>query len=229
MRQHKNIIVTLMHDKPELTERLLNGLYNHEAINIDGVIIVDNGSTSESWTSVLRASSRMIIFPIVQYPIPENIGFTLGANYGIMQAQRIAKEGDLIFLISNDVQINGKFIDATEDILRGAKRALVGNKHINWDSGWNTFNGKTFDYLEGYFLAATSFGWRDLNYFDPNYAPFDYEDVDISTTAKQNGYKLTSLNNPNIVHQGGGTLGYNPEREEITLRNKEYFKNKWVK
>lgn len=227
MRDHKNIIVTLMYNKWELTNRLLVDLSRYEAENIDEIVIVDNGSKNrvgvngyERW----KTSSAPISF----HRLENNIGFTLGANYGLKIAQGELAEPRLVFLISNDVEINGKFINQAEDILLGAKRALVGNRHINWDSGWNKFSGKVFDYLEGYFLAMTSDGWRDVGYFDPKYAPCDFEDVDLSTKAKSKGYKLVSLNNPLIVHAGAGTYGYNPEREAITKRNQKYFQQKWM-
>ena len=239
MREHKNVIVTLMWNKWELTERLLDGLMTHEGGNIDEIYVIDNGSEprldwlefhnyieerkSNSTPWCMATQTNFIIGRL-----ETNVGFTLGANYGLQKVCDKMAEKKLVFLISNDVQINGKFINQAEDILLGAKRALVGNRHIDWDSGWNRHSDILFDYLEGYFLAATSDGWRDLNYFDPNYAPFDFEDLDLSATAKKKGYKLVSLNNPNIVHQNGGTIGFNPEREKITRRNMEYFKRKWT-
>lgn len=215
----------------ELTNKLLFGLIEHEHDNITEVIVVDDGSeranrSTEPWEErllpYLRKTTRI-------EALEKNSGFTLACNHGLKLATRPLASKHLVFLISNDVQIKGKFIEQAADILFSARRHLVGNRHITFDSGWNTFQNKTFDYLEGWFLAATSDGWRDLNFFDPAYAPFDMEDIDLSTTAKTKGYKLVSLNNPNIVHQGGGTLGFNPEREKITLRNKEYFRTKWTK
>jgi GT2 family glycosyltransferase len=105
---------------------------------------------------------------------------------------------------------------------------LIGNRRIDWDTGWNTFDGKIFEYLEGWFLAATNDVWKSLGYFDPSYAPYDMEDIDIATTAKVHNYNLISLNNPYLVHLGGGTIGFNPAREAITIRNKEYFRKKWM-
>lgn len=228
MRTHKNIIVTLQYNKIELTNRLVVDLGRYEPDLIDKIIIVDNGSDNNSgkmWYENWKTSSAPIQFE----GLDENLGFTLGANYGLQQACKYAEERDLIFLISNDVEVNGPFIKQAEEYLLNPYPKLVGNRHIYWDSGWNKFGERVFDYLEGYFLATTKLGWQELGFFDPAYAPFDYEDVDLSTKAHYLGFNLVSLNNPNIIHQGGGTLGYNPEREAITKRNREYFKNKWVK
>lgn len=223
MKTHNNIVVTLMHDKQHLTNDLISDLTLHENENIDAMIVVDNGSYPKVSPNAWVGRSN---FPVVIERIDENIGFTLGANYGLLEASKLS-DYSLIFLISNDVHIRSPFIKKAEEILL-SKKALLGNRHINWDTGWNGFNGEVFDYLEGYFLAMTNRGWKDVSYFDVNYAPCDMEDVDLSTKAKMYGYKLVSLNNPNIVHLGAGTYGYTPEREAITKRNKIYFREKWV-
>lgn len=220
MRNYTVSIVIPTYKTWSLTQDLLNGLSKHEKDNIDEVVVVDDASP-EIQTLVTDLN-------LIYRKLPENVGFTLACNAGLIEATREIAERHLIFLISNDVRISGKFIQQTADILFDARRALVGNRHIVFDSGWNTFEGKTFDYLEGWFFAATSDGWRDLNYFDPAYAPYDYEDIDLSTTAKSKGYKLVSLNNPHVKHLGGQTIGFNPTREAVTRRNQEYFKKKWL-
>lgn len=219
MNNYTVSVVVLGWNRWDLTRTLVRGLVEHEAENITELIIVDNGSD--------EAVRNVEGFPV--HRLPKNIGFTLGANHGLRLALKELASRHLVFLISNDVQIKGKFIAQAADVLLGARRAFVGNKLFFNNTGWNTFDGRTFPYLEGAFLACTSDGWKDIGIFDENYDPFDYEDMDISTTASVKGYKIVPLNNPNIVHQGGGTLGYTPERLAITERNREYFKRKWLK
>jgi GT2 family glycosyltransferase len=216
---NKTSIVIPVYNHWDLVENLIADLEKFEIDNIDEVVICDNGSEEQR---VLKSG-----LPIKYLRSEKNLGFTLASNFGLKKV----RQGDdrMVFLISTDVRIYSKFIDRASDILFGAQPALLGNRHITFDSGWNTFDGITFDYLEGWFLGATSEGWRYLGYFDEAYSPFDYEDIDLSTTAKQKGYKLVSLNNPNIIHLGAQTIGFNPEREAITIRNKEYFRKKWVK
>jgi GT2 family glycosyltransferase len=226
----KVTIVTLCFNKFELTNRLLTGLQKHESENIDALIVVDNHSTdgTQAGLQQWRLQWGGVGFEI--FTEKKNVGFTIGANDGLGLANTMSGDGnDIIFLISNDVQINGKFVVQAADILSATQNYLVGQKLLSNDTGWNTFDGRVFPYLEGFFLAATARGWRELGFFDSNYAPFDYEDVDLSTNAKKRGYKLTPLNNPAIIHEGAGTLGYTPEREAITRRNQEYFRGKWVK
>ena len=67
-----------------------------------------------------------------------------------------------------------------------------------------------------------------MGYFDDRYAVSDFEDVDLSTTAVSLGYNLVPLNNPGLVHLGGKSIGYSPEREARTRINQEKFEEKWI-
>lgn len=220
MRSYKVSIVIPTYNTWNLTQSLLGDLEAHEADNIDDVLIVDDASTEQP---TMRSSLNFYIARL-----SENAGFPFACNVGLKTVTHTLAERKLVFLISNDVQVSGRFIQQAADILFDARRALVGNRHIVFDSGWNKFDGVVFDYLEGWFYGATSDGWRDLGYFDEAYSPYDYEDIDLCTTAKRKGYKLVSLNNPHIKHLGGQTIGFNPARELITKRNREYFRNKWL-
>lgn len=225
MRDYKVSIVIPVYGNWHLLRRLLDGLHRYEAENIDDVIVVDDCSPDIDRLHQLF-TDHPLKFSVLGNE--ENLGFTKTSNIGLRFATGELAEKKMIFLVSSDVSFHGRFVEDAEEILFSARRHFLGNRHIVFDSGWNNFNGKVFDYLEGWFLGATSDGWRDLGYFDVNYAPHDFEDVDISTTAKVKGYKLASLNNPYIQHLGGGTIGFNPEREAITRRNKEFFKRKWL-
>lgn len=222
MRDYAVSIVIPTYNTWKLTQGLLGCLSRFESENIDEVLVVDDCSPIQPDIET--------DLPLSILTLSGNSGFPIACNSGLLQVSRGGfAEKKLIFLISNDVIVTGKFIQQAADIAFGAKRSLIGNRHIGWDSGWNTFDGKTFDYLEGWFFAATGDAWRDLGYFDEAYSPYDYEDVDLSTQAKAKGYRLASLNNPHIVHMGGQTIGFNPTREAVTRRNQEYFRKKWMK
>ena len=153
--------------------------------------------------------------------VDENMGFL----YASRAALAIAK-GDIKILINNDVLITGDILTPVEKQIKSSPLSLVGNTLISWDSGWNTFKGRVFPYLEGYFLAASKEIWDDIS-FDTRFAPNDFEDVDLSTQAYSLGYPVVALNSPFIKHLGGGTLGYSPEREKITRINQKKFEKKW--
>ena len=228
-RNYTVSVVVPVYKNWKLCQSLLNGLYRNEQENIDEVIIIDDASNDPEVDGGLEFWVESKLLPTTVVKNERNSGFTISSNNGLRYADKPFASKHITFLISTDVSISGKFIERAADILFGARRSLVGNKLLSNDTGWNTFDGLTFRYLEGWFLACTSDGWRDLGYFDENYSPFDYEDIDLSTVADRKGYKLVPLNAPVIKHLGAGTIGYNPAREAITKRNREYFRKKWMK
>lgn len=227
-KSYTTSIIIPIYKNWKLCQTLLQDLLKHEKENIDEVIIVDDFSNDAEVDGGLEFWLESRLLPVTAIKTEVNGGFTISSNIGLKYADKTPNARHVTFLISSDVRFHGRFIEQAANILLN-KKSLVGNRLISFDSGWNTFDGVTFEYLEGFFLACTSDGWRELGYFDQNYAPFDFEDLDLSTTAKKKGFKLESLNSPIIQHKGGGTIGFNPTREAVTIRNKEYFKNKWTK
>jgi O-antigen biosynthesis protein len=193
----------------------------HKHTHPDEIIVVDDGSTDKetldgvAWWE-LHANVK-VVRPI------ENLGFLKASNYGVSKAT-----GDIIVLISSDVKIEDDLAEIVRGLVTENPRVLIGGKLYNYDTGWNTFDGKIFPYLEGWLLACTKEAWNDLGGFDERFAPSDMEDVDLSTTAIKKIYALIPLNNPNIRHLGGATIGYGDERMAQTVINKEKFKNKWI-
>lgn len=220
-------IVIPHYENWEMTHNLLSDLYRHERGNIDEIVLVNNGGNSRDvqmgqkyWVDTFNMLDTTKVTII---NLKDNVGFLLAANLGLQEAEGIVK-----ILISNDVRIRGQFVEWTRDLVLEGKRKLVGQKLYMTDTGWNMFNGKVYQYLEGFFLAASSDGWEELGYFDVDYAPSDFEDIDLSTKALSLGYPLVPLNFPYIEHKGGGTYGYNAEREARTYRNREIFARKWI-
>jgi GT2 family glycosyltransferase len=155
----------------------------------------------------------------------KNVGFLKASNAGLKKA-----DGDVVCLISNDVRIYKDIVHGIFDKVSGwHSPVLVGGRLLDFDTGWNEFDGKIFNYLEGWLLATTKDAWSELFYFDEQFIPSDMEDVDISTKALSLGYELISLPAEMTHHIGGQSIGFNPEREAITIRNKEKFRNKWMK
>lgn len=217
-------IVIPHYDHWEYTHALLSDLFQHERGNIDEVVLVDNGGTDpvigggqKFWKEQFKEHSKFRVISL-----RENVGFLLAANLGLQEA-----EGTIRALISNDVRIKGQFVGAIDNAIFKS-RILVGQKLYMTNTGWNNFEGHIFPYLEGFLLAAETRAWEELDYLDTDFAPQDYEDVALSTKAVSMGYQLVPLNLPHIEHKGAGTLGYSPEREKITLANREKFRQKWV-
>lgn len=217
----------------EMTHNLLWSLYRKERENIESILVMDNASTDPEveqglkwWRSEWKEKTDPLkINSIVN---TENIGFTLNSNKGLKEIASFANPEDIIILLSNDVQVNTKFISQIKDIIADTPKSLVGGILYSNSTGWNEFSGKVFPYIEGWILATTVENWRELDYFDERYAPAIFEDIDLSTKALALGYQLVPLNNVGLHHMVGRTIKYSPERDALTKINQEKFKNKWI-
>ena len=216
----------------DLTHARLWQLYKSDKDNIVEVLVVDDCSTDDMTEGGLRwwaDAAAKTNFKVRSISPDTNQHFLRASNFGISDVLRKANPEDVIILLSNDVLVRTGFVRQVTEILSQPKK-LVGGILLNKDTGWNKFGNKIFPYLEGWLLAATVEGWKELGGgFDTRYQFSDFEDVDLSTTALSLGYELVPLNHPGLQHLGGQSIGYNPEREERTKANRERFEKKWIK
>lgn len=211
------------YNRYDLLHQVLYDIYKN-CSPVHEVVVVDDSSTEDSYQNGLRWWKGNGMLPIRHVKTDENRGFLRASNIGLKKAK-----GDIICLLSNDVRVHGNIVKAITDFIASERGGtLVGGRMIDWDSGWNTFDDRTFKYLEGWLLATTQNAWKELGYFDDVFAPSDYEDVDLSTTALSLGYELLSLPEELTHHIGGQSIGFNPEREKITQENQKKFRKKWL-
>lgn len=207
-----------------LLHQVLFDLYKHCRDDIDEIIVVDDYSQDEDLYKYYVDGMMIGMLPVTVIKKEQNDGFLKTCNLGVREAM-----GDIVVVLSNDVRVLDNVAKQVKRVLEDNNRILIGNRHINYDSGWNTFDGKTYNYLEGWFLACTKDGWNELGGFDEQYGSSDFEDVDLSTTAVSKGFVLLSLDNSKIMHNHpASSYGYNPEREARTKENREKFKKKWL-
>lgn len=201
----------------DLVHQVLFDIYKH-CSHVDEVIIMDDASP-EPLSDGLNWWMTNGLLNVRHIRMKENKGFLRNSNAGLKLAT-----GDMICLLSNDVRIYG---NVSEFCLMHVNE-LVGGRLLYWDTGWNTFNGTVYPYLEGWLLASHRDNWEDLGYFDERYVPYDYEDVDLSTTAVSKGYKLLSLPEDYTSHIGAQSIQYGDEREKQTQINRKKFEAKWI-
>ena len=163
------------------------------------------------------------ILPVKELRLEENNGFLRASNKGMAKAS-----GDYLFLISNDVRIYQDIVGAGVDHLSRCPEDEVGIVLYNYDTGWNSFDGKFYPYLDGSVIGCTKELWNKVGGLDDRYAPYDFEDIDFSTSVKSLGGELFELSGM-AFHLGAQTNHYSSEREAITKRNKERFGKKWIK
>ena len=207
----------------ELTHKFLYQHWNLLARPSQGgdveIIIIDNGSTDNtalilaSWQKTMGQQLKVIINPY-------NLGFGPANNQGAA----IVK-GDILVFISNDVEVRGDYLSLIKS--RVDDNALYGAHLLDYDTGWNVFNGEKVDYLAGWCIIATRKVWDDLGGWDERYIPCDYEDVDLSLTATKKGYLLGEIALP-LHHLSGQSAQYlTGGRLAITLNSQKLFKEKW--
>jgi len=216
-------IVIPNYNRFDLVHQLLFDIYKQcDTSKIKEVIVVNDGCTEKESFTGLKWWMESGMLPVHGLDLEDNVGFLLASNTGMKMAM-----GDIVCLISNDVRIKGDIVNSIYGILNEVSKVLIGGKVLDFDTGWNNFHGKIFPYLEGWLLAARKNTWEEFGYFDERFVPNDFEDVDLSTTAISLGYYLSPIIPEHTHHVGAQSIGYNPEREALTKRNREKFRKKW--
>lgn len=202
----------------ELTHHVLTDISAYSP-HVEEILILDNGSGDNAVRIGLEYWEKTYL-PVRVLRVDENIGFIGICNWGVPQA-----EHENVVLISNDVRIKSDL--ANEVRAKLTWNNILGGVLYRGSTGWNEFDRVIYPYLEGWLLAFKKKSWEDLGGFDEDFAPFDYEDVDLSTSAINMGYTLEQLEG-NYEHLAAQTIGYNPERLKVTERNREIFREKWI-
>lgn len=218
-------IVIPCFDHFDLTGQILMDIYQN-CRTVDEVIVVDDCSKKEETFQgyVFWASQKTLPLRIVR--LTENVGFLKASNRGLKEAT-----GDIVALISNDVRIYKNLPEILKPFFEKEPKCLLGGKYYTDTTGWNDFGGRIFPYVEGWALMTTKENWEELGYFDEQFAPWDFEDVDLSTTAISKGYALAQFNpwlGTILEHIGAQSIGYTDERMETTKAHRELFRKKWI-
>jgi len=213
-------IVIPAYGRWDLLHVLLYDLYKNCSL-IEEVIIVNDLPEDKDTRNGLAWWKSTNMLPIEVIETPENLGFLRSANLGLKSAVE-----DTVILISTDVRVHK---DIVEYMKLSQPQYIVGGRLLDWDTGWNAIGDRVFPYLEGWILGASKEAWQTLGYFDEQYAPNDYEDIDLSTTAITLDCHLTTFPDGYVSHIGAQSISYGDEREKGTKINKEKFGKKWAK
>lgn len=198
-------------------------------------IIIVNDDPTESLAGELHSFPQIKLIENAQ-----NMGFSPSVNKGIANAS-----GDYILLLNSDVKLidnsyqNGfaQFsTDANIFAISFAQKeqdgSIVGKNRIYWKKGFFQHN-RASDleaginaWAEGGSCLIEKKKFIELNGFDPLYAPFYWEDIDLSYRAWKAGYKV--LFDPTILveHHHESTIGKyfkNDFVETISYRNQFIF------
>lgn len=223
-----SIVIPTYGHWPDLTHQLLLDIYqnNREA---DEIIIINDGheKVKEIYDGIDWWRENRLLPQIKFLDLKENVGFLRACNKGISKVKN-----DIVILVSNDVRLQDNIVSLVRNVFKSNSKLILGGILYETSTGWNEFKDKkgkpkVFPYLEGWLLVFTKKAWDELEGFDEIYAPNDMEDVDFSTKAIDKGYALSALSSTKLRHLSGQTLGFFPEREALTKRNRKLFAEKW--
>lgn len=188
------------------------------------LILANDGSVeSKTYTMLEHCRTKYPFFRTVRFDV--NRGFASINNLAARES-----EGDILCFLSDDVQILKPFWNEIK--MEDLEKTFIGGRYITQDTGWNCWRTSIFPYLEGWCVICTRSAFEDVGGWDKNYDPHDYEDIDLSTTARAYSYKLKEFPKGNFKHSLGGTIGRkksDTERLKVTQRNRLYFESKWVR
>lgn len=186
-------------------------------------------------------------FPLVRWIVHEgNLGFGASANDCVR-----ALDADIVILLNDDAELasdplpdlrsafqDGTLFAATfQSVLRDG-RFREGAKRLAWPFGMPrvlhnpedqlpSVNGvQPSAYAVGGHAAFRRARFLELGGFDPLFAPFYWEDVDLAERARRAGLHIIYLPQCCVVHDGDSAIRSAHREEflrEITLRNRLLF------
>lgn len=182
-----------------------------------------------------------------------NGGFAPAVNLGVAHAT-----GDMLFILNTDVLLESTdwqralkhFADdpklfAVSFATRERDGRVLGRNEVYFEKGLFHHRGLGHDAATTKDSALTPNGWAELGSalvrrtmwqqlggLDEAYAPFYWEDVDISYRAKKQGWKVFLDSSIVMQHHHESTIGSfytNDEVKKIAYRNQLYFTQKFAR
>jgi GT2 family glycosyltransferase len=190
------------------------------------VIVVDDGSTdgTREWLAIQSAP-----VPLRAVRLEANAGFGRACNRGVKEARYA-----LVYLVNNDVEMNGDVLpllarafEAGDDRLF-AVHTRMRDLETNRDVGTGKMGGFSRGFLrvhQSYVPAGRSNGpywsmfasggsamfhrgrYLELGGFDPLFAPFYFEDVELSYRAWKRGLSVAYEPASVVSHKFSSTIG----------------------
>lgn len=220
-------IVIPQYNQWDLTHARLMELYKKVPVDTQIFLIDDHSPDSDCQTGPAWWQKSILGPRLHYYRNPENLGFGGSMNNGVKLAVKNGCDG--FILLSNDVRVFSDIVADTDTLLSLNRRILIGAEVLTHDTGWNVLPGcGPVRYANGWYLATHKTTWKELGGFDPRYGKFDYEDVDLSTSAALLGIPLVRAG-ANVMHIGGQSVNAaHPDRIEHTKRNQQLWIEKWT-
>lgn len=154
------------------------------------------------------------------YPYGVNRGLGRSCNEALIDGY--GRDGMDVMMTAND-----DLIPAAGDI-ECIARAAVENREYYTVTGMGVVGGRNEDV--GISLGAINpIALETIGYYDPNFFPAYYEDVDYERRAMLAGLRRLSLPDTHIVHSGSSSLPHVPKdtHDAQFKANQDYYARKW--
>lgn len=197
------------------------------------IIMIDNGSTDGSVAFLKKLQNQYSQLKVIFNQ--SNLGFVKAVNQGVKIA-----EGEIVVLLNNDVSPEADFLKPLEKDFQDEKVFAVSlhepqwswakgswhNGFIEHESGQKTKTVHLSFWANGGSGAFRKSVWLELGGLDEIFAPFYWEDTDLSYRAWKRGYKILWEPQSIVHHQHKGTIGsrFSPKYVDfISQRNQLLF------
>lgn len=200
------------------------------------VIVVDNGSTDDSVSSIRHSYPDVALLET-----GENLGYAEGNNAGIRFA--LEQGADYIFILNNDTTVSptilSAFLKNPDAPIQGAKAHLMSDPSLldHLGGNWNPIRGEfdligardqaelwtaplTLDYVCGVALFVKAEVFRKIGLFDKRYFLF-WEESDWCLRAKRAGFSSTFCPEATLFHKVSASFtGGKPHSTYFWWRNR---------
>jgi len=197
----------------------------HPSVSASEIIVSDDGSSDDSVAFLRKHYPDIIVVESEQ-----NTGFAPTANRGIERATM-----DTVLMLNTDMELMPDTIGVmlsrmTDDcfgvscaicdphdghIQEGLKKMSVRGSKLGYtDDTGQSAQGETM-YLCGGLALMDRSKLMALGGYDTRYAPFYFEDMDLSLRAQQRGWRSFYTSATKAVHQHSATIGSHFSKEEV--------------
>lgn len=232
------------------TELFLNNLkHNLQYLQGCEIIIVNDDPTTSINTSIntsikkyvaLSHGREKVVQNLVLVENKKNLGFGESINMGVKKAK-----GEYLMLLNNDVLLsnnnyqlainhfrNNPSLFAVSFAQKEKDGTVVGKNHLYWRKGFyqherikDNIPGEN-GWAEGGSCLIDKKKFLALGGFDKIYAPFYWEDIDLSQRARKKGWSIIFNPKIEVIHHHESTIGkyYDQKKIEIiAFRNQLIF------
>jgi len=190
----------------------------------DQVVVVDNGSNDGSVALLKNLQAQYSQLKIIFNP--KNLGFARAVNQGVKEAKN-----EIVALLNNDVVPEKDFLKPLVKDFQDEKVFAVSLNEPQWswakgkwvkgfiehETGPKTKTPHLSFWANGGSGAFRKSIWLELGGLDEIFAPFYWEDIDLSYRAWKRGFKILWEPQSVVHHQHETTIGLRFNQKYVDL------------